>query len=286
MTAPMAFKSPKKSTLFTSQTELEKLFSKHQVMPFLENECREAGFDKDLIEAGIPVPFGLDLLSQMILHKRANLITLVGLLSKHFREIPSKSAPQLCADMLIRAVKEDVIDYIEEEKVFVVLHDIDQNTRKKLDQFQYPLPMVEAPEPVTHNKETGYQTVPGSLLLKKNHHDGDICLDHINRVNKVALRLNPDVVAFVQNQWKNHDKWKPDETREKFMARKKAFVKYDQCSREVLTSLMSYSDRFWLTHKYDKRGRTYCQGYHATYQGNDWNKAVIEFAEGEVLNET
>jgi len=36
-----------------------------------------------------------------------------------------------------------------------------------------------------------------------------------------------------------------------------------------------------LTHKYDKRGRCYSQGYHVNPQGNDWNKAVIEFAEKE-----
>jgi DNA-directed RNA polymerase len=47
---------------------------------------------------------------------------------------------------------------------------------------------------------------------------------------------------------------------------------------------MAGGNRFWLTHKYDKRGRTYCQGYHVSYQGNDYNKACIEFADGEPLN--
>ena len=48
---------------------------------------------------------------------------------------------------------------------------------------------------------------------------------------------------------------------------------------EILTE---ESDTFYLPHKYDKRGRTYCQGYHVSYQGAAWNKAVIEFANEEV----
>jgi DNA-directed RNA polymerase len=38
-----------------------------------------------------------------------------------------------------------------------------------------------------------------------------------------------------------------------------------------------------MTHKYDKRGRTYSQGYHIQPQGSDWNKAVIEFADKEIV---
>lgn len=269
---------------FSSQLEMETLFSKHQVLPFLRQQCIEAGFDKDLQEVNIPVPFGLALMSQMILHKRANLETLVGLLFHYFDSDEEESAHQKCANMLRTAAEEDVVDYDDETKVFIVLHDIDDPTQMMLNQFQYPLPMIEEPEPVIHNKQTGYRSIPGSLLLKNNHHDADICLDHINRMNKIPLRLNPDIVAFVQNQWKNIDHLKPDESVQDFKKRQKAFAKYDRTSRDVLTALMAAGDRFWLTHRYDKRGRTYAQGYHVNYQGNDWNKACIEFAEGEPLN--
>ena len=42
---------------------------------------------------------------------------------------------------------------------------------------------------------------------------------------------------------------------------------------------------FYLTHAYDKRGRTYAQGYHVSYQGNDWNKACVQFGRAEALSE-
>lgn len=272
----------KDELLFSSQTEMETLFSKHQVIPFLRAECLEAGFDKQFQEINMPVPFGIDLLCQMILHKRANLETLVGVLHPHFRTTEDSSAHQKCADMLYRAVEEDVVDY--EHGRFVVRFDIDDETQKKLDQFQYPLPMIEHPEEVWDNAQTGYQTIPGSLILKNNHHDEDICLDHINRVNSIPLRLNPDIVSFVQNQWKNVDRLQEGESYQDFKKRQKAFEKYNRNSRDVLSALMAAGDQFWLTHKYDKRGRTYSQGYHVNYQGNDWNKACIEFSEGEVLN--
>lgn len=274
------------TNLFSSQKEMETLFSKHQVMPFLRQECRDAGFDDDLDEVGIPVKFGIDLMCQMILHKRANLVTLVGILHKHFTETEDKSQHQLCADMILRAVEEDVIDYDDVTDMFIVRPDldIDDPTQRQLDQFQYPLPMIEHPEPVTTNMETGYQTIRGSLILRNNHHDQDICLDHLNRLNIIPLRLNEDVVAFIQNQWADLDKRRKDETQEDFRKRRKAFNKYDRTSREVIEALMAAGNRFWLTHKYDKRGRTYSQGYHVNYQGNDWNKSCVEFAEGEPLN--
>lgn len=274
--------------LFSTQEEMETLFSKHQVMPFLRQQCLDAGFDKDLKEVGIPVDFGIHLISAMVLHKRANLETLIGQLKHHFQDTPEATAYQQCADMLRKAAEQDVVDYDPETKRFIILPelDLDPETQRELDQFQYPLPMIEHPEPVETNKDTGYQTIQSSLLLRNNHHDEDICLDHINRANRIPLKLNPEIVAFVRNKWKDLDKIKDDENYEDFKKRKKAFDKYDRSSREVINSLMAAGNHFWLTHKYDKRGRTYCQGYHATYQGNDWNKACIEFAEGEPLNDS
>lgn len=270
---------------FSSQADIETLFSKHQVMPFLREEFKATGVIDEFKSLAIPTGFGLDLLSCMVLYKRANIPTLVGLLRGYFSDDEETSAEQHCANMLRRAVECDVVDYDPVNQVFVVIYNIDEATQKELDKFQYPLPMIVEPETVTNNHETGYQTIVGSLILKQNHHDEDICLDHINRVNAVPLRLNEDVLSFIQNKWKNIDKQKPDESYQDFKARQKAFQKYNRSSREVLTALMAVGNRFWLTHKYDKRGRTYCQGYHANYQGNDWNKACIELAEGEVLNE-
>ena len=278
-----------------TQVQLEQLYSKYQLVSCLTESLIEEGAVESFEELGIPPKFGLSLMVQMMLHKRATVSTMVGILMKHFEN--HENPPQACADMLDRCVEAGVVDLEEilshddsvggkpkKEHRLVVVYDIGEELQERIDKFQYPLPMIEEPSLVTNNRQTGYRTIRGSMILKNNHHDMDICLDHINRVNAIPLAVNADIVAFIQNHWRNIDKQKPGENRNKFLARKKAFEKYNRASRDVLQALLAQGNRFWLTHKYDKRGRVYSQGYHANYQGNDWNKAVIEFSEKEPLN--
>ena len=267
-----------------SQVQLEQLFSKYQLHKAVAGFYQDMGCEQQLEELGIPVAFGIDLLVQINLHKRANIPTMVGLLKKHFED--ELNPAQACADAIHKACEEDMLDWDPLSQALVVRWEISAELQAKIDRFQYPLPMIEEPRTVHHNRQTGYRTIKGSLILKGgNHHDEDICLDHINRVNAIPLALNTDVVAFISNRWKNLDKPKPGESHEKFVARKKAFLKYDRTSREVISAMLAQGNRFWLTHRYDKRGRTYCQGYAITYQGNDWCKAVVEFNEKEPLNQ-
>ena len=73
---------------------------------------------------------------------------------------------------------------------------------------------------------------------------------------------------------------------EDYQKRVRAFQKYDRTARDVMTMVeVSGNGEFYLTHRYDKRGRCYSQGYHINYQGNSWNKAVVEFANGEVVDD-
>ena len=72
-------------------------------------------------------------------------------------------------------------------------------------------------------------------------------------------------------------------SKEDFAKRKRAFEKYDRTAKDVIDLLVKEGNEFYLTHKYDKRGRIYCQGYHVTYQGAPWNKACIEFADQEII---
>lgn len=266
-----------------SQIELELLYSKHQLHDVIGEEFKSQGFPEALEEVGIPVHFGIVLLTQMALFKRATLPTMVGVLRSHFKEEPCPA--QACADMIRKACEEDVIDWDPKAQQLVVIYEINQELQERLDQFQYPLPMIEEPRPVTDNRHTGYRTIVGSAILKKgNHHEDDICLDHLNRVNSQKLALNQNTVTLVRNQWKNLDVPKKGESLTEFRDRRKAFIKYNRSSKDILDALIIQGNQFWLTHKYDKRGRTYCQGYHVTYQGNDWNKACVEFAEAETLN--
>lgn len=266
-----------------NQVELEKLFNKNQIMKRLRAEFLIPEVIEHLEQKEIPLDFGIDLLCQMVLHKRANLETLVGLLHKHFGD--SRAALQDCADMILKAAQADLMDWHELSQKFVIRIDVTDDVRADIDRYQYPLPLVVAPKGVFKNSDTGYYTSGGSIILKNNHHEDDVCLDHINRVNQIKLRLNPDTAIMVKNQWRNLDKPKECESKEEFEARKKAFEKYDIVSREVMENILMLTEDggFWLTHKYDKRGRTYAQGYHVNPQGNAWNKAMVEFHNQEIV---
>lgn len=281
----------------SSQVQLEMIYAKHHLKFALATEFISMGAAEQLAEMEIPAAFGLDLMVQIFLHKQAEIGTLIGMLHHHFKygKNANDNPMQACADMILKACEMDVVDHafindgssdMAKHMIYVRHDDIDPDLLDRLDQLQYPLPMIEQPSTVSNNKQTGYKTIRGSLILKGNHHDDDICVDHINRVNQVTLAINPDVVAFVQNRWRNLDKAKPGEDQKKFQARKKAFEKYDRVSREVIEAMLAHGNRFWLTNRYDKRGRTYSQGYHVNFQGADWNKACIEFADKEPLNMT
>lgn len=262
------------------QLELERLYDKNQLLPRIRAEfrdCKEINFAQYMKALEIPEAFGFDLLAHMAIRKRANLPTLVGCLRHHFKD------SQATATMLEKAAMSDLVDYSSRDMQFIVRFTIDASLQAELDRFQYPLPMVIPPQPITNNLTSGYLTGKGSVILKDNHTNDDVCLDHLNRMNRTRFTINLDTAQTIQNKWKGLDKQKPDETWDDFQKRRKAFAKYDSVAKDVISLLVQEGNELYLTHKYDKRGRTYCMGFHITPQGTDWNKAVIELADKELL---
>ena len=265
----------------TSQLQFEEIHDKNQLMKRLKSEYANDIVQNICDEHQIPFDFAVALLSQMSLHKRASVSVLVGILYVHFEE--EEYVLQACADMILKAIQANLINYSEMSNVCIIRLDLSQDVYDDLDRYQFPLPMLIPPVTVTNNKQSGYLKVQCSLILKNNHHDDDICLDHINRVNAVKMTINTDTANMVKNQWKGLDKPKPDEEFVDYQKRVDAFDKFDRTSRDVIDHIVIMDNEFHLTHRYDKRGRTYCVGYHANYQGNAWNKAVIEFADKELI---
>lgn len=262
------------------QKELEHLYNKNQLLPRIRsvfNEYTDFKFRDYCKAKNIPPDFGIECLTQMALHKRATLPIMVGCLQS------MAESPQECADLLYLCAEADLMDWIPDLQQFVVIFTISAEVQEELDRFQFPLPMVVPPKLVKNNKENGYLTSKGSIILRNNHHMDDVCLDHINRVNAMRLTINHEVARMVKNKWRNLDKPKEGEAKQDFERRRRAFEKYDRTAKDVIKLLQQNGSDFYLTHKFDKRGRTYCQGYHVTYQGAAWNKAVIEFANQEVI---
>lgn len=264
------------------QIEIEKLFHKNQLFPRIRGEfvqCKEFDFEHHMIDHEINVEFGYDLLVQMVLHKRAELPILVGTLRKHFNDDCQRTA-----DELVKCADADLVDWNPFTRQFIIMFPITADVQADLDRYQYPLPMVVPPKKLTKNRDSGYYTGKDSVILRNNHHEHDVCLDHLNAVNQTRFRTNQQVATTIKNRWKNLDKPKPDEEKGDYEKRVKQFEKYDRTAHDVMHHLgLAGEGEFYLTHKYDKRGRTYCQGYVVNYQGTAWNKAVIEFANQEIV---
>ena len=273
----------KERDMIEFQIEIEKLFHKNQLIPRIKSEFKaEEGLEQHLRKLGINVDFAFDLLTQMVLHKRAQLPVLVGILRRHFAG--HENASQLTADELLKCAEANLVDWNPATRQFIIRFEITPDVQAEIDRYQYPLPMVIPPKELRRNTDTGYLTAKGSVILKDNHHEEDVCLDHLNRMNKIRLKLDMDTATTIQNSWRHLDKPKPDEDPKEFQKRVKAFEKYSRTAHDVLLHLgISSGGEFHLTHRYDKRGRTYCQGYHVTYQGPTWNKACIQFADEECV---
>jgi len=257
------------TSMIDTQKGLEELFSQNQLLDVLRDQF------SPLTEN----PFMLDVVVQIYLHKQADVPTMVGLFS------PKWGEPQDVADMLFEAVEEDMLDFDMETERFSLKYGISGDVEDMLARYQFPLPMIVQPLEVTKNTMgSGYYDTKGSIVLNSSEifKEEDVCLDHINRANSVCLTLNMDVVASAEGNMIIPQR-KIGEGFEDFRKRKKQAATFYETSLDVMKNLMSLGNKFWLTHKYDRRGRTYAVGYHVNSQGTDYNKAVLELSRKEVI---
>jgi len=132
--------------------------------------------------------------------------------------------------------------------------------------------VLHRPQPVNSN----WDIENGSMLLghSANHHNDDICLDHLNRMNQIPLALNAKFIT----QYVEQAKTQPVTDEQKL-----------QWATFVKNSLAKYSEvlgngnKMYLKHKYDTRGRTYSCGYHITTQGSSFKKAIVELYNTELV---
>lgn len=150
------------------------------------------------------------------------------------------------------------------------------DTVRFIENSQYLPPMVCEPLPLENNYSSGYLTHNDSLILGTgNHHDGDLCLDVLNLMNRTPLRLDTDFLGTVEE-----DPTFVADTPEKAQQ----WENFKRQSYEFYLLIAQYGNRFHLTHKVDKRGRIYSQGYHINTQGTAFKKAAVELANQEVVN--
>lgn len=268
-------KMPTKST----QEDLEHLFNKFQLMSVLRSEF-ETIVDPNVAEAGIEPAMVTETLAQIYLHRQADPETMVGILC------PKYGTAQAVADKLLLIVELDYLDFDTDLDKFTVKFDLSDDVKEMLDRFQYPLGMVVPPLPLKDNYDSGYLTMEALLVLNGSDYfkDKDICLDHLNRVNKVALELNFDVVRSDQGKFVKPVR-EVGEDFDEYKKRVKQAEQFYATTISVMEHLEALTDEIYLTHRYDRRGRTYCMGYHTSTQGDAYRKAVLNLRNKEKLHE-
>lgn len=147
-----------------------------------------------------------------------------------------------------------------------------------LEQYQYKIPLLLPPTPLnTHNNNRGdgYYKFNNTSLILNNHHTLDIDHKVLERANTFPYTLNISLIKNIPNKWDSEKL----ETQENFN-------RFIRGSFKVCAILTSNTEDFYFTHKYDKRGRIYTCGYHLNPQGNDYQKAQLECANKEIIDET
>lgn len=157
---------------------------------------------------------------------------------------------------------------------------LEEETLKMIESTKYLPPMVCKPNTLRKakkdkpNMDTSHISFTDSLLLGKEHyHEHPLALDAINIANHVKLSLDEDILMFEETSNKELD------TPEKVAQ----FTQLINTSNDVYNEVLAAGNEFYLTWKYDFRGRMYSQGYHVNMQSTGYKKALISLTKKEVI---
>lgn len=238
---------------FTNIKEIHSFFSENQLNPNI----------------------GFLLLVHMAIKKECDIKTIVGLLKQ------DSLSYQETSDFILKCIELNMLDYcMETKKIYCKLFP-PQEIYDKYNNLSYPLPLLVKPKKIMFNNQSGYLSYNNHIILgnKINKHSDDVCLDHINKMNSIKLSLNLNVVSNCKNIWKTKKK----ETLITKIKKDLSLKYFMKNTEDVYKALTMQQDFFYLCHRYDKRGRVYCTGYHVNYMGNEYQKAVVEFNRKELI---
>lgn len=167
----------------------------------------------------------------------------------------------------------------------------------------YLPPLICEPRELTNNMSSAYYTHEADSLILGgglNHHDGNICLDVLNKRNKVPLSLDVEFLCnYEEEPTFNLNEIDP-ETLAKYAAKgrklsdwdkadlirkqKANWDKYKRQSYYFYSLVVNQGNKYYTPNKYDKRGRLYSCGYHINPMGTPFKKAMTNFAKKEVVS--
>lgn len=156
-------------------------------------------------------------------------------------------------------------------------YELDDEDLNLIDQYQYKIPLLVKPLPLNqknNNRGNGYYLNGSDSLILNTYHTYDIDHKVLERFNNIPYCINLSLMRNIRNMWKKMDK---EETI-------KNFDRFEKGVFDISSILLNNGNKFYFTHKYDKRGRIYCCGYHLNIQGNAYAKAQLELANKHTIS--
>ena len=193
---------------------------------------------------------------------------------------------QTCADVLWLINQTDLIliDIVNDTRYIQSNMELPDELVNRLTLMCVLPPMLVKPRTLRHNKSCGYLTInKDSLILgdRENIHNKYISLDVLNTLNSQALCLDLDICYKFQKEFKSEF----DKDTDEYLNQRKTYERAKEQFEFFRDKIQDHTIHF--THKVDKRGRVYSQGYTFNTMGTSFEKACInlktkEFVEGEL----
>ena len=142
---------------------------------------------------------------------------------------------------------------------------VDESIQRRLLALKFMPPMICEPNEITDLVDCSHLTTTKPLLLSGVDHKFKLNLDYINRMNKVALSLDTNMLLFKEEPSSKLDT--PSKIEQFHLMRTTSIDVYEQ--------MLELGNKFYLTWNYDDRGRSYSNGYHVNIQSTDYKKSLI-----------
>lgn len=278
-----------KSSKISTQMVWENMFSKKQIRKILREEFKEFFTEEEYKENKRKVETQLDILGILAQQEHIYFDTIIEMLVEKENTQESK---ELLADWIFELAECNLLE-LEPVKSNVKIwakYGLDEETEKLINRLKSLPPMIVKPLETNvkgNNRGSGYLTIGSdSLILNDNHHNKDIDSKFLDLVNSVEYSLNQDVITNIRNCWGDLFDEETNKLTVEYEQKLQSFEEFEKYSIQFMAMLINQDNKFWFTHKYDKRGRIYPMGYWVSYMGNSYQKACIEFKNKELVTHT
>jgi len=199
----------------------------------------------------------LKILSIVVIQKEMTYQACIGYVANSIDHPDAFSRAQIAAEVIAICYTQDLIEIRKVNRTYFITTELGTG------------------EPVVLKKHVPLKEISGVkrtiLGGRLKAHTADVCAEYLQSLNSVPLCLDQRIVSELEEEPKNEPS--PENKQQWEQLKKDSRSMYEEIGDQT----------FYLEHKYDARGRTYCVGYYVNYQGISYKKAIIQLANKEIV---